>query len=330
MNEDLKRRLISVPRLYLMLALVTVTFPVLLALAALVDGARAVFGNRTFVAVRLVAFGWVFLAVEAAGLAMAFGAWIVSGLGRNRRRFLSLAYGIQRWWGDSQFAAIRRLFSLDLVVHDHEEVAPGPIVLMFRHASIIDNLLPVALVTSAKRINLRWIIKRELLADPALDIVGNILPNYFVDRRGNTAEEAASIRRLASDMGAHDGLLIYPEGTRFTDEKRQRVIARLERTDPEAAERARTLRHVLPPRPAGALAALAGTSTADVVLAAHTGLDGFAHISDIWKGRIVGNTIEVGFRRIPRSQVPEARSEQVAWLANAWQWVDDWIETHRA
>ena len=140
-----------------------------------------------------------------------------------------------------------------------------------RHASIVDNLLPALFVAAPHGLRLRYVLKRELLSDPAIDIAGGRLPNCFVRRGADDAEaEIARVRALAAGLGPDEGVLIYPEGTRFTAAKRERAIER----QPRAAE----LRNVPPPRPGGTLAVM--ETGADVVICAHHGLDGFASIGD--------------------------------------------------
>jgi 1-acyl-sn-glycerol-3-phosphate acyltransferase len=199
---------------------------------------------------------------------------------------------------------------------------------MMRHASMVDNLLPAGLVSLPHSIRLRYVLKKELLWDPVLDIGGQRLPNVFVRREGDSATEITRIRRLAIGLTERDGVLIYPEGTRFTAKKRDQAIRRLERTDPALADRARQLRRLLPPRPGGPMSLL--DSGADVVMCAHHGLEGLAGVSDVLRAGLVGRTIHVGFRRIEADQIPSDRSERVAWLFDQWQQVDDWIDTVQA
>ena len=45
------------------------------------------------------------------------------------------------------------------------------------------------------QVRLRYVLKRELLLDPCLDIVGNRLPNCFVARSG--ADAQADIDKVA-------------------------------------------------------------------------------------------------------------------------------------
>ena len=180
-------------------------------------------------------------------------------------------------------------------------------------------------------IRLRYVLKRELLSDPCLDVAGNRLPNYFVDRESaNTGQELDGIRRLAHELGPLDGVLIYPEGTRFTKAKQARALEKLSGGDPTIYSRAKSLRHVLPPRPGGTLALLDAAHSADVVVITHHGLDGFAHLRDIWEGTMVDTTIRVAIWRVPRSELPEEPAEQLSWLYDIWERVDDWIDARAA
>ena len=59
-------------------------------------------------------------------------------------------------------------------------------------------------------VRLRYVLKKELLFDPCLDIVGNRLPNYFVDRGGQDSERARrGVAELVRDLGPDEGALIY-------------------------------------------------------------------------------------------------------------------------
>jgi 1-acyl-sn-glycerol-3-phosphate acyltransferase len=210
-------------------------------------------------------------------------------------------------------------------VENPEVAGPGPILVFARHASIVDNLLPYLLITRPAGVRLHYVLKYELLGDPALDIAGLRLPNHFVRRgSGEGAREIAAVGALAEDLGADEGVLIFPEGTRFREEKRAAAIAAAGRRSPEVKEIAEGYRSVLPPRLGGPLALLAA-SEADVVILAHRGLDGFATVADIWAGGIIGARVAVRLTRIPRSQIPAGRSEQAVWLHRVWAEVDDWV-----
>ena len=238
---------------------------------------------------------------------------------------LDRTYAVQRWWARTLFAAVTAAFRLRWSVRGAEEVAPGPVVVLMRHASIVDTLVPSVFVAAPGGLRLRYVLKRELLHDPCLDVAGNRLPNCFVDRSGErSAEEIARVRALAEGLGPRDGVLVYPEGTRFSGARLARVLERMRQSDPERAERFAGLRCVLPPRRGGTLALLDAAPDADVVVCAHHGLDGLARIGDVWRGSLVGRRIEVSFRRIPRAQVPVGPKRR-EWLDDLWQGLDEWV-----
>lgn len=303
---------------------VSVLLPVLLLVALLFDGARLVIGHRRLMALRLVVIGWVYLAAETVGITALGLVWVASGGGRWERMLLGGTYTIQRWWAGTLFAVIRKLFDLRVEVEGAGVLVPGPIHIFMRHASIIDNLLPSVLITAPLGIKLRYVLKQELLSDPALDIAGSRLPNYFVDRSTGGPAETAAIGTLGTGLGEDEGTLLYPEGTRFTAERRQRALARLE-TDPAALARASKLRNVLPPRVGGALALLNADPAVDVVIAAHRGLDGFSHIRNILGGGLVGSVLGVRFQRFPSADIPGSPELRREWLYDRWEEVDQWI-----
>ena len=93
-------------------------------------------------AVRLVAMLWWFLLGELYGLLGLFAIWIASG-GRDSRApprprvSASSAAGLR-----SHLGGIRVLFGLRFEFEGLELAGPGPVLVMTRHASIIDNTLP--------------------------------------------------------------------------------------------------------------------------------------------------------------------------------------------
>ncbi len=319
-----RRRLSTVPRTFALLVVLTLLAPVAFLVALTVDIARSVFSRRPWMAVRLLAFAWVFLAAEAWGLVWFFTGWVRAGFGSDRERLVESAWPVQAWWARTLFGAVQRLFGLDLEVAGLETATPGPVIAMFRHASIVDNLLPAVLLTDRTGLRLRWIIKRELLSVPGLDVGGNRLPNYFVNREsGDPRTELRRIRALAHGLGPDEGVLIYPEGTRFTRSRRAAALDRLRASRPELWERASRLRHVMPPRLGGVLTLLEAGH--DVLICGHDGLGGFARISDLWSGAIVGRTVRVWFRRIASADIPRSRADRIGWLYDQWQAIDDWI-----
>lgn len=319
----MRRRLRTIPTHVLLFFLATIAVPVWLVVALLIDTARWIVSRRPFMALRLFAFGWVYLAVGSWCLVVLGWDWLAAGFGRDRGRMREGSYRLQVWWAATLFRAVRRICRLEVTVEGLDRVAPGPIIVLMRHASIVDTLLPNVFVTGGAGIRLRYVLKRELLADPTLDIAGNRLVNHFVNRDGDSSAEVASVLELAAHLPAGEGVLIYPEGTRFTEARRRRVLDGLGRRSSALADRARALQRVLPPRPGGPTALLGAGH--DVVVAAHTGLEPLATIPDAWSGRIVGSHLRIRFDRFEAASIPDDRRGRLEWLYDRWADMDAWL-----
>lgn len=90
------RRSKTVPPVVLGLVLVTVLFPALLFVALLVDIGRAAVLRTPFMATRLLAFLWAYLAGESAGLLALLGLWLAGGFGRRRGWIADWTWRAQR------------------------------------------------------------------------------------------------------------------------------------------------------------------------------------------------------------------------------------------
>jgi 1-acyl-sn-glycerol-3-phosphate acyltransferase len=225
---------------------------------------------------------------------------------------------------------IKALFGLRFEIEGLDQAAPGPIVMMMRHASIIDNVLPDYTVTAAHGIGLRFVLKRELQIIPTIDIGGRWVPTVYVRRASTDPEgEITVLATLADDLGPGEGILIYPEGTRATAKKIARAQEVIAERQPEISPMANRLHNLLPPRLGGPLALLGRAKGVDVVFCGHVGFDGFQYISDIWAGGLVGRTIRVRFWRCPADSIPADEAARTRWLYEGWQRVDDWIGEHR-
>jgi 1-acyl-sn-glycerol-3-phosphate acyltransferase len=311
------------------LVLVTLTFPLLLAGAATVDLALWIARRKSWVGVRLVAMAWWFLFGELRGV-LGLALIGLASFGRDSRTRRFRVYRLRQLWAGGHLAGVRRLFGLRFAVEGLEDVAPGPVLILMRHASIIDNTMPDALVGTTHGLGLRFVLKRELEMLPTIDIGGRWVPTNFVRRgSGDTDRELVDLRKLALDLDPHEGILIYPEGTRHTDAKLARAQELIAERQPHLAPLADRLHHVLPPRLGGPVALLEAARGTDVVFCGHVGLDGFEYIRDIWSGELVGGTVKVRFWRHAAAEVPEDRDALVEWLYERWQVLDDWIATHR-
>jgi 1-acyl-sn-glycerol-3-phosphate acyltransferase len=260
--------------------------------------------------------------------------WAAAGFGRNRARLHHWSFALQCWWVGALAGAGLACYGMRLAADGDDAVSPGPILLFSRHASIGDTVLAGLLVSRRHGIVLRYVLKRPLLLDPCLDIVGHRLRNHFVRRGGDdSAREIEAVARLAEDLGPNEGVLLYPEGTRFTPAKRQLLLERFEQTGRlDELARARELRHVIAPRPGGVRALLERNARserpADVVFCSHAGFDGSATLPDLLRGDLVGRTLHVRFWRVPWGDVPAGASQRDAWLHEQWRAVDRFVEEH--
>lgn len=316
------RRAITIPGYTIAAALAVATLPISVPLVLLHDAVRR---NRWSGARSLLALTH-YLVGEALGIAASGVLWLAGRMAPSRASGWN--FRLQCWWASWLYGGTRLLYGLQMRVRGEAVLRDGPLLLLMRHASVVDTLLPAVLVSSRTGLQLRYVMKRELLWDPCLDIVGQRLPNAFVRRgQGGSEAEIARVRELARNLGPREGVMLFPEGTRFTPRKREQMLARLAASaEPELAERSRALQHVLPPRLGGVLALLEEAPGVDVAFCVHTGFESLRTLNDLWNGRLVGRAIDVEFWRVPAASIPAARDARVAWLFDQWERVDRWLE----
>lgn len=310
-----QRRSLTVTAIAGTAVLLTLTLPIWLVASVAIDAARMRF---RFPIARLLAFGLCWSWLELVGVGAACGLWLT-----GQRHNVRLHYALQRWWARHLLDALGRTCGITLEAQGVEAFAPGPVILLARHASLADSLVTAHVVVNLAGMQPRFVLKRELLVDPCLDVVGGRLPNHFLDRGANdTGPELASISALVDDMGPRDVGIIFPEGTRANPRKRVSALAKIAERDPGRAERLIGLRHLLPPRPSGAHAMVRGAPQTDVVLAWHVGFEGldtFGGILSALSRRL--DPIRFVARRVPAADVP--RDDTFGdWLDEQWVRMD--------
>ena len=320
----IKRRLVSIPAVYLMFVAVTALIIPTVIVLSIWDLAMLAAKRRPPSAVRLMLVFWGLLIADVIGLPALLITWLASGFGTNKQRLSDSAFVIQSRWAAWMMFITRNLFRLKLDVQGRDQAAAGPYILLVRHSSMADNLLPSHSISVPLGVELRYVMKRELLNDPCFDVAGNRLRNHFVDRETGGPEEIARIRHLATGMGERDGVLIYPEGTRYTEKKRARALEKIAETNPGRAERMSQLRQCLPPRLGGPLALLEGAPEADVVLLVHYGFDGLRGVGDVLRGDLAKRKVAVRLVRFRRSEIP-AGAAAAEWIDSLWIDVDRWV-----
>jgi 1-acyl-sn-glycerol-3-phosphate acyltransferase len=314
-RERLRRRGLTVPAVFAFAVLITLTIPLWLPLVVLVDVVRL---RVRLPLARLLAFGVCWAWIEVAGVAHCFGSWLVGNATDP-----AIQYGLMKWWAGALMKALHRTIGVTPRLEGAEALAGGNVVVLSRHASLADSLLSAWAIRVQADLWPRYVLKRELLFDPCLDIVGLRVPNHFLDRESPDHDaELGELRTLASGVGEGSAAVIFTEGTRASATKRAGALAKIAERDPERAARLGALQRLLPPRPGGSSALVEGAPNADVVLAWHTGFDGLDSFGGI-VSKLAKPLPPVRFvvRRVPRDEVPTGDGF-VLWLDDQWLRMD--------
>jgi 1-acyl-sn-glycerol-3-phosphate acyltransferase len=319
------RRCLSVTIVTVALPLWALTIPIWVPLTLLADGASRL---RRLPTLRLGCYLGVYLAHDLAGTGAAGWLWVRGRFGR--RLDLEAHRALQGWWANSLLGWAGRFLGLRVEGIDHRELPDTTFVLLSRHASMADAIIPAAVVAGPMDRFVHYVLKRELRWDPALDIVGTRLGNHFVARGGDTVTESAAIEVLAGRAAPNSVLVIFPEGTYATPQSRHRVLESLRRRgDHESATRAERLAHLLPPKPTGTLAMLRGQPGADVVVLGHAGLEGVARLRGLRQQLPLREPVRLRAWRHRRDDLPDDEDGLVAWLHERWEELDHWVESTR-
>ncbi len=306
---------------------ITITSPILLPIAAIIDLVK----RHDWIAVRFTLFFWVYFGFELIAVVVMGAQWLFSGiwLGINQRRLLMWNFATQRWWVLNLVPTMLRLFKAKMVVEGDHDLRKRKFLLFMRHSSMADTVFGPFFAYS-QMIHLRIVVKRELLMDPAIELSFNRMPNVFVRRGGvDSRAQIEAVGRMMDTFAPGEGVLMYPEGTRYTEEKKRRILEKLEKAGPaEAHARAKALRRSLPPRPGGPLKLLERNTDADVIFLAHTGLEETTHFRAMWNGGFIGKTLRFKFWRVPFEQIPKTNAEREEWLYENWLRVDEFVVQH--
>ncbi|MBA2663589.1 MAG: 1-acyl-sn-glycerol-3-phosphate acyltransferase [Bradymonadaceae bacterium] len=319
-DTNWKRRALTLPGWYLMAAIMLVALPVFAPFTALYD----VLLRRRLSTTRTLLFFTYFFVLESSGLVMAAGHWLQRRFGMDEQVYQLRSRELQRWWARGLFWGCVRIFSMKVKIDGLDALEdPRPALVFARHVSTLDTMLPLAIVRKLKLF--RYVIKAELLADPALDVVGQRFPNVFVRRGGVDPEiEIHKILALSQNLEQGGAVVVYPEGTRFSRKKREQLIEKFE-NDPDRLAIAKSLNFTLPPLREGALKLLAAAPEADVVFIAHRGIDRARAMSALVSGALTHVTLEIAIWRHRAADVPRDQERVREFLLENWQRIDRFV-----
>jgi 1-acyl-sn-glycerol-3-phosphate acyltransferase len=330
------RRLVVAPTLVLLTFLTVTTLPLTAIVAAFLSPRLP--GRWRGLRVLWLVLIWMLL--ESAVLIACLGLWVGSGFGwkLSEPRFQTAHEWLVREYLRALVRAARRALNLRFELEGLHEVWADasdegrihvPVLVLARHAGPGDSLLLVQGLTALRR-HPRVVLKSTLQWAPALDVMLGRIPSQFVGPGAERGAAIEGIARLAAGLGADDGLVLFPEGGNFSEDRRVRSIAKLEELGQHGrAERARLMRYVLSPRPGGVLAALEAAPSADVVFVAHTGLEDLSGVVDLWRGLPMDASIKVRIWRVPADEIPTDELGRISWLDGWWYRIDRWILERR-
>jgi 1-acyl-sn-glycerol-3-phosphate acyltransferase len=259
--------------------------------------------------------------------------WLASGFGfrMRSRRFQLLHYRLLRWFVHGLAKKALTLLDIDVVSEASDGAARAleadrPVLFFSRHAGPGDAALLVDLLVTRYNRYPSVVFKDTLAIDPSVDLIGHRLPHAVLDT-SNPAQCEARIQQVTAKLGPRGVLLLFPEGGNFTRDRQQEAVPKLWRKGlRREAAMASEMSNVLPPHPAGVLAALRGNPDADVIFGAHTGLGLAAFPREIWRHTPIGATLTERMWLEPAAARPNDPDEQIAWLYTWWKRLDEWIE----
>jgi 1-acyl-sn-glycerol-3-phosphate acyltransferase len=302
--------------------------PLLLALAAVASALTR--RPQPLILARLLL---AYFARELVVLIACGALWLVSGAGvfMRSRLFQSLHYRLLRWLVRGVAGSALSLLDIDVPAGPSTEAtqaleADRPLLFFSRHAGPGDTVILIDLLLTRYERLPSVVFKESVATDPCVDLIGHRLPHAVLDT-SDPEECEARIEKVAGELGNRGVLLLFPEGGNFTAERRRGAIRKLWRKGRRReAAKAERMAHVLPPQPAGALAALRANPSADVIFAAHTGLGLAAFPRELWRQAPIGKTLKTRMWLTPAADRPSEPEEQVAWIYDWWRLLDEWID----
>jgi 1-acyl-sn-glycerol-3-phosphate acyltransferase len=322
------RVLLVTPVVFVLTGLITLLSPLLHVILGLID----LLDRREWRFSRVGGMAIALCVTEFVGLLAAFVLWVGFGFGfwvRSPRsqRVHNYVFGL---WLELVTRALRFYLGFNFELPMTERV-DGPIITFARHAGPGDAFLLARTVIRDYRRQLRMLGTNKLLWDPFLSHMMLRLPHHFLDqRRNDAASELAAIKDMCLTMGDDSVVIIFPEGGNWTPRRWAGAIESLEtsgRTD--RADLAAEMPNVLPPRTAGALAALEAREDMTLVFVAHAGLDDLHSLRSIWQAVPLRRRVQATYWSVPQHAIPTDRQAFGDWLFAQWALIDQWIDDTR-
>ena len=154
LNINWGRRAVTVPSWFSLAVLLPLLLPVVLPVLLVYDVVmrNGLSGSRTAI------FFAYFFVLESTGLVIALFIWFRKLLGLDAEGYERANRRLQRWWSQGLFWGAVRIFTVEVRIDGLEELEnPTPCVVLCRHASTLDTMVPLAIVRQPQLY--RYVIK---------------------------------------------------------------------------------------------------------------------------------------------------------------------------
>ena len=333
----LLRRVVLAPAMPVLAAVAALLWVVVLVTSVLGCPPVALIRGRRprWRALRVVSMALAYLLVETLCVLVCLLLWLGSGCGlrlcapwsvRAHAAVLAAFLGVL-------LRVARAVFGFRVLVEEPERHPEdvrrvrheAPLVVLARHAGPGASFALVHLLVSRYARHPHVVLTDRLRLDPAIDLLLTRTGCTWVSDAGPV--QATRIGAAASGLKPGQALLLFPEGADWTPVRHLRAVARLrQRGLVKQAQLALQMPHVLPPHPAGTVAAVRGAPTADVLVFTHAGHDALLDAASAWRALPLVGPLRMAWWRAAASEVPR-EDEQAAtrWLQQIWVDIDAWV-----
>lgn len=312
------------------LVLTVVSSPVIVAVTRRRPRARAL---------RVTTLAVAYLVVDCLCVLACFALWLGAGFGRRLRspRFVRAHRSLLRTFLQTLVSLAGPVFGFRVHVHEPTRHpadllrADGdlPILVLARHAGPGASFALVHVLLSRYHRDVHVVLKDTLRLDPAIDLLLTRTGCTWIPSRQHGSADL--VEQAAAGLRGRTALLLFPEGADWTPARHLAAVAKLRRRGRwRQAWEALRMPHVLPPRPAGTLAALRAAPNAPVLIFTHTGQDDLLDAAAAWDALPLTSPLQMAWW-CPTERPAAADLDAVDdWLHDIWANIDAWISEQQA
>lgn len=337
----LVRRLFALPLLVILTAVFAAAWLVTVVLTALATPVIVAVTRRRprARALRVATLATAYLLADCLCVLACFGLWLAAGFGRRlpAARIVRAHRALLRAFLGALMALAGPVFGFRVLVQEPRRPqdllrAEGdtPILVLARHAGPGASFALAHVLLSRYRRDLHVVLKDTLRLDPAIDLLLSRTGCTWIPSGVHGSAEL--VERAAAGLRGRTALLLFPEGADWTPARHLAAVAKLRRRGRwRQAWEALRMPHVLPPKPAGTLAALHGAPQSPVLIFTHTGQDELLDAKAAWAALPLTTPLQMIWWCPPARTMPADDLDAVgAWLQEIWTNMDAWIAEQQA